>query len=358
MLHPSLRSIDAASRARPSRSCATTASSCPGSASHRCRATRGSRSRTSGRASDGRRRGTPARASSSDLPLDLEGPVEPVDWWPDGVGAAPAPAGRRAPSAPPLRPRHRIASRALDTEPGSITAAAVRPDGEVWYRVHNGAHPAADPRRRLVDAARWRPRARSAPAGRVSRTWWFENPNGQRVHGFIVRPDGDGPYPVILRVHGGPHSLDMDRWAPGPPRPRRRRVPRRDGQLPRLRWVRAGVARRAHRQRRLPRARGRARGPRRPRRPRPRRPGARRPRGLVVGRLRDAAGPRPPPERCVSRDRAACRSPTTSRRVRGRGADPPGDGPRAVRRLARRACPTCTASATRSRTPTASTCRC
>ena len=31
-------------------------------------------------------------------------------------------------------------------------------------------------------------------------------PTGQRVHGFLVRPDGEGPYPVILRVHGGPHS--------------------------------------------------------------------------------------------------------------------------------------------------------
>ncbi len=53
-----------------------------------------------------------------------------------------------------------------------------------------------------------------APAGRDFETWWFENPGGERVHGFIVRPEGDGPYPVILRVHGGPHYADTDRWAP------------------------------------------------------------------------------------------------------------------------------------------------
>jgi dipeptidyl aminopeptidase/acylaminoacyl peptidase len=53
-----------------------------------------------------------------------------------------------------------------------------------------------------------------APLGRPFETWSFANPRGQRVHGFLVRPDGDGPHPVILRVHGGPHSVDMDRWAP------------------------------------------------------------------------------------------------------------------------------------------------
>ena len=34
------------------------------------------------------------------------------------------------------------------------------------------------------------------------------------MHGFLVRPDGEGPWPVMMRVHGGPHSTDMDRWAP------------------------------------------------------------------------------------------------------------------------------------------------
>ena len=77
----------------------------------------------------------------TDLVVDLEGPVEPVDWWPDG-------------SALLLRQlvegRHRLhrydllsgAVEVLDTEAGSITSAAVRPDGAVWYRVHAGEHPA------------------------------------------------------------------------------------------------------------------------------------------------------------------------------------------------------------------------
>ncbi len=147
-----------------------------------------------------------------DLPLDLEGPIEPVDWVPDGSALL---------LLQLVAGRHRLhrydlgtgAVTTLDTEPGSITAAAVRPDGEVWYRVHNGLHPATilavGSSTPIVEAE-----GAKAPAGRIFEEWWFENPNGQRVQGFIVRPDGDGPYPVEVRVHGGPHSLDMDRWYP------------------------------------------------------------------------------------------------------------------------------------------------
>ena len=50
--------------------------------------------------------------------------------------------------------------------------------------------------------------------GRDFESWWFTNPDGSGCHGFLVRPTGEGPYPVILRVHGGPHYADLDRWAP------------------------------------------------------------------------------------------------------------------------------------------------
>ena len=74
-------------------------------------------------------------------PVDLAGPVEPIDWWPDGSALL---------LLQLVDGRHRLhrydlgtgTVTALDTEAGSITAAAVRPDGEVWYRVHNGEHPA------------------------------------------------------------------------------------------------------------------------------------------------------------------------------------------------------------------------
>jgi dipeptidyl aminopeptidase/acylaminoacyl peptidase len=147
-----------------------------------------------------------------DLPLDLAGPVEPADWWPDASALL---------LLQLVDGRHRLhrydlrtgAVTALEHETGSITGAAVRPDGEVWYRVHRGEHPA-----RLLAVGSPIPLlvadGPAAPDGRPFAAWWFQNPNGQRVHGFIVRPDGDGPFPTIMRVQGGPHSLDMDRWAP------------------------------------------------------------------------------------------------------------------------------------------------
>ena len=147
-----------------------------------------------------------------ELGLDLDGPVEPVDWWPDGSALLllQLVEGRHH------LHRYDLASgsvEVLDTEPGSITAAAVRPDGAVWYRAHAGEHPA-----RLLAVGSPTPLlvadGPAAPEGRPFESWWFTNPNGQRVHGFLVRPDGEGPWPVLMRVHGGPHSVDMDRWAP------------------------------------------------------------------------------------------------------------------------------------------------
>jgi dipeptidyl aminopeptidase/acylaminoacyl peptidase len=147
-----------------------------------------------------------------DLALDLGGDIEPAGWWPDASALLliQLQAGR-----------HRLFRydletgdvTALETEPGSITAAAVRPDGAVWYRAHNGRHPAT-----LLEAGTTTPLLMAdgpaAPVGRDFEAWWFANPHGQRVHGFLVHPEGVGPHPVMMRVHGGPHSVDMDRWAP------------------------------------------------------------------------------------------------------------------------------------------------
>ncbi len=38
----------------------------------------------------------------------------------------------------------------------------------------------------------------------------FEAPDGTPIHGWLVRGDGDGPQPLLLDVHGGPHNA----WNP------------------------------------------------------------------------------------------------------------------------------------------------
>ena len=94
---------------------------------------------------------------------------------------------------------------------GTITEAAVRPDGTVWYRGENGATPPRylDPAGAEVIAV---PGAEAPPDGRPFEAVWFTNPAGDRIQGWLIRPDGDGPYPTILSVHGGPDYHNTDAY--------------------------------------------------------------------------------------------------------------------------------------------------
>ena len=151
-------------------------------------------------------------AERDDLHLDLEGAVSVHDWWPDASALL---LVNRFEGRDHLF-RYEIETEELEpvpTEPGVILKARVRPDGRVWL-THEQGH-----RQRLLiedtgaevvtlDGAR-------APAGRPYQSWNFDNQHGQRVNGFYVTPnDSTGPFPVLMFVHGGPTSLDLDRWQP------------------------------------------------------------------------------------------------------------------------------------------------
>ena len=141
----------------------------------------------------------------------LHGEVEILDWWPDGRSVL----VRHLEDG-----RHRLYRLSLDDErldavehpQGQIGAAAVRPDGRVWYRQGSGASAPQilDDTGAVVVA----PQGERAPAGRPYTSWRFTNPNGDEVHGFYVTPQGDGPFPVLVHPHGGPTWLDEDRWSP------------------------------------------------------------------------------------------------------------------------------------------------
>jgi dipeptidyl aminopeptidase/acylaminoacyl peptidase len=142
----------------------------------------------------------------------LEGAVFVEDWWPDG-------------SALLLKStcegrshlcRFELATgrvEPISSEPGFVWKARVRPDGKVWF-LHEQGH---RQRQALDDtgAEILAPEGEPAPAGRPYQSWHFENPHGQRVHGFYVTPDdSEGPFPVLMFVHGGPTWIDLDRWQP------------------------------------------------------------------------------------------------------------------------------------------------
>lgn len=146
-----------------------------------------------------------------DLTVELPGDVLPLDWWPDGSALLLHHAfeGRHGLF------RYEIASGVLtrlDTPPGSITDARVRPDGAVWFLHTDGVN-----RQRVLDDRGHQPIAvggEPAPAGRPFVDWTYENDHGQQVHGFVVEPEGEGPHPVMIFVHGGPHWLCEDTYFP------------------------------------------------------------------------------------------------------------------------------------------------
>jgi pimeloyl-ACP methyl ester carboxylesterase len=146
-----------------------------------------------------------------DLSAGLQGAVRVADWWPDGSALL----------LDELREgRNWLFRYDLSTDrhspipapEGTIFAARVRPDGSVWVLRSRG-----EAEWRILDSAGeevLRPAGDRPPPGRHYVSWHFENPQGQRVHGFQVTPEGQGPFPVIMRVHGGPTWLDADRWSP------------------------------------------------------------------------------------------------------------------------------------------------
>jgi dipeptidyl aminopeptidase/acylaminoacyl peptidase len=149
-----------------------------------------------------------------DLAVDLEGPVSVADWWPDGRALLLTHNDRGRDRLYRYDLTTRQVER-LPTPEGSIEGARVRPaqvrpDGDVWFELTSGTAPPA-----VLDlsGANLLPTP-AAPAGWPFVPWRFDNGRGDIVHGFYLVPEGDGPFPVIMRAHGGPTWEDKDRWHP------------------------------------------------------------------------------------------------------------------------------------------------
>jgi dienelactone hydrolase len=145
-----------------------------------------------------------------DLDVDLPGDQRVADWFPDGASVLLA---HRLDGRDDLH-RVDLGSGTVETvhgPPGSIEQARVRPDGAVWFTHSDGVH-----RARILDDAGREPIAveTPAPAGRLFHDWRYRNDAGDEVHGWIVEPDGEGPHPVMLFVHGGPYWLYDDHYMP------------------------------------------------------------------------------------------------------------------------------------------------
>ncbi|TRW43511.1 prolyl oligopeptidase family serine peptidase [Georgenia yuyongxinii] len=102
--------------------------------------------------------------------------------------------------------RHVLASGAtvpVGPVDGAVSEAGPRPDGDVWLRWSSAATP-----RTLVSASTGReiisPHGLRAAPSVPARDVWADGPGG-RVHALLrLPPEGTGPFPTIVDVHGGP----------------------------------------------------------------------------------------------------------------------------------------------------------
>jgi dipeptidyl aminopeptidase/acylaminoacyl peptidase len=153
----------------------------------------------------------PATGGWIEVATDLEGEVSVADWWPDASALLLSQLhdGRHR------LYRYDLASgelAAIEHPQGQVEWAQVRPDGAVWYRHSTGGSAP-----RILDEAGREVlplEGDTAPSGRPFESIRFDNRHGQSVQGFLVTPEGDGPWPIFVRPHGGPTWLDEDRWHP------------------------------------------------------------------------------------------------------------------------------------------------
>jgi dienelactone hydrolase len=153
-----------------------------------------------------------AGGGQRELTLPISGEVADAEWFPDGTGLL---------VAVDHAARVLLYRLELDTETwepvgrrdGCVLGATPRPDGDVWALWSSAARSPAV--RDLAGNVVLEPPGEPAPSSVPVEDVWVDGPGG-RVHALLRRPTGDdgkplpGPLPLLVEVHGGPTSHDVD----------------------------------------------------------------------------------------------------------------------------------------------------
>ncbi len=142
----------------------------------------------------------------------LTGDLE-ADWYPDGRALL---VRRESRGRSTL---HRVelgvdgeGSRTTDlpVPAGTVGNATARPDGDVEFSWSSSAAPTVirSTRGEVVLAAPGEP----APPSVAVEDAFVDGPGGQ-VHALVAVPPGDGPFPTVFLLHGGPTWQDSDAFA-------------------------------------------------------------------------------------------------------------------------------------------------
>jgi dipeptidyl aminopeptidase/acylaminoacyl peptidase len=154
----------------------------------------------------------PSAGRLEPIEIDLDGDLTVAGWYPNADALLLA----RELDARPSLHRFDLGTGVLTTvleTAGTISGVTIRPDGEIWARTEDGVRPPAWRRtdgKDIPSLALTDP----PPPGRPWEAVWFANPAGDRIHGWLLRPEGSGPYPTVISVHGGPEYHNTDAYEP------------------------------------------------------------------------------------------------------------------------------------------------
>lgn len=99
---------------------------------------------------------------------------------------------------------------------GGYSGGQFMPDDEIFLTWQNATTPAqlvaldahtGEMKRTVLAAA-------SAPGGRPWRSVTFPSTNGATIQAWVATPEGDGPFPTILHIHGGPTAVTTETYSP------------------------------------------------------------------------------------------------------------------------------------------------
>ncbi|MEU1800281.1 prolyl oligopeptidase family serine peptidase [Streptomyces sp. NPDC019937] len=145
------------------------------------------------------------------LAIDLPGDVG-ADWFPDGSALLVS----HDHQARGELWRYELASGELtrvETPAGTIAGASARPDSSIeflWSSAEQPPQVRSTSGRTVLD-----PPGLKAPKSVPVTDAWVEGPGG-RVHALVQKPEGEGPFPTVFDIHGGPTWHDSDAFAAGP----------------------------------------------------------------------------------------------------------------------------------------------
>ncbi|MFF2374528.1 prolyl oligopeptidase family serine peptidase [Streptomyces xiamenensis] len=101
----------------------------------------------------------------------------------------------------------------VHTPAGTVSGATARPDGSVEFLWSSAAEP---PRVQSSSGATvLDPPGEIAPSSVAVQDVWVDGPGGA-VHALVQRPEGEGPFPTVFDIHGGPTHHDSDSFAAAP----------------------------------------------------------------------------------------------------------------------------------------------